>query len=155
MHEKTLVLFLKLVMITIKYEESLKNNIQILEGTHITKKEEIEDNLTRKINFLSFWSKPYLSLKTKILVHVRRHEHWRSLKVINALVYIKDTFFFFWKKATHITYIKFQWSFEMHIKMTGYLKYFGSRPFLELERYILSNSSQHSKLWSPRYNSKE
>lgn len=54
MHEKTLVLFLKLVMITIKYEESLKNNIQILEGTHITKKEEIEDNLTRKINFLSF-----------------------------------------------------------------------------------------------------
>lgn len=52
MHEKTLVLFLKLVMITIKYEESLKNNIQILEGTHITKKEEIEDNLTRKINFI-------------------------------------------------------------------------------------------------------
>lgn len=52
MHEKALVLFLKLVMITIKYKESLKNNVQILEGTHITKKEEIEDNLTRKINFI-------------------------------------------------------------------------------------------------------
>lgn len=52
MHEKTLVLFLKLVMITIKYKETLKNNVEILEDTHITKKEEIEDNLTRKINFI-------------------------------------------------------------------------------------------------------